>query len=208
MTAAFWAATTSLTIRASSAGTTGLVGGGTLSGDIYLCSNGTQTTTEVSGGTLAVTGPQNVPSQANPLTTTLLPGTYTVTATAPSGYQLSACGSTTNSASQQVVVNAFGGTAVFYVTPISPCAAGLTPHKFAATYGTQTFTGLFCVNTRGIGTYTQGTVSGFGSVATVGRTTVITAVGKNLALFGSTNDTKNGFVEVAPVRAIGTITLS
>ena len=124
------------------------------------------------------------------------------------GYQLSACGSTTNSASQQVVVNAFGGTAVFYVTPISPCAAGLTPHEFAATYGTQTFTGLFCVNTRGIGTYTQGTVSGFGSVATVGRTTVITAVGKNLALFGSTNDTKNGFVEVAPVRAIGTITLS
>jgi len=183
---------------------------GTLSGHIYLCSNGTQTTTEVGGGTLAATGPQNVPSQANPLvTTTVEAGTYTVTATSPSGYQFSACGSTTNSASQQVVVAKNGtGSAAFYVAPISPCAAGLSAHKLTATYGHSTFTGLFCVNAKGVGTYTQGTVSGIGAVTTVKGTTTIGALGKNLLLVGATNGTKSGFIELAPVPSIGTFTLS
>ena len=91
------------------------------------------------------------------------------------------------------------------------CATGLTPHVLKATYGTSTFTGLFCVNPKGIGTYTQntatGTVSGIGSVTTFRGTRLIGALGKNLLLGGSTNGTKSGFVEVAPVKAIGTFTL-
>ncbi len=94
------------------------------------------------------------------------------------------------------------------ITYVPPCAAGLTPHVLNATYGTSTFTGLFCVNAHGIGTYTQGTVSGIGAVFTVRGKTFVGALGKNLLLRGATNDTKSGFVEVAPVRAIGTFTLS
>ena len=184
---------------------------GTLSGDIYLCSNATPTTTEVSGGTLGATGPQSVATQANPLgPSTVYAGTYTMTATAPSGYQLSACGTTTASPTQTVMVAQNGaGAGVFYVTPISPCAAGLTAHTLSATYAKGTFSGLFCVNAKGVGTYTQGTVSGTGTVTTVKGTTVIAALGKNLALAGSTNGTKSGFVELAPapVKA-GTFTLS
>ncbi len=94
------------------------------------------------------------------------------------------------------------------ITYVPPCGAGLTPHVLNATYATRTFTGLFCVNAKGIGTYTQGTVSGIGAVTTVKGTTLIGALGKNLLLAGRTNGTKSGFVEVAPVRAIGTFTLS
>jgi len=35
----------------------------------------------------------------------------------------------------------------------------------------RTFTGLFCVNAKGFGTYTQGLLSGFGSVTVVKGTT-------------------------------------
>ena len=94
------------------------------------------------------------------------------------------------------------------ITYVPLCAAGRTPHVLNATYGTSTFTGLFCVNTNGIGTYTQGTVSGIGAVITMRGRTFVGALGKNLLLRGSTNSTKSGFVEVAPVRAIGTFTLS
>ncbi len=89
-----------------------------------------------------------------------------------------------------------------------PCGT-LTPHVLNATYGTiNTFTGLFCVNAKGIGTYTQGTVSGIGTFITVNGVTTIGALGKNLALAGATNGTKSAFVELAPVQAIGTFTLS
>ena len=92
------------------------------------------------------------------------------------------------------------------------CATGLMPHILNATYGTDTFTGLFCVNAKGTGTYTQatatGTVSGFGSVTTFGRTRLIGALGKNLFLAGATNGTRSGFVEAAPLKAIGTFSLS
>ena len=94
------------------------------------------------------------------------------------------------------------------ITYVPLCAAGLTPHVLNATYGTSTFTGLFCVNAKGVGTYTQGTVSGIGAVFRVKGATVIGALGKNLLLRGVMNRTKSGFVEVAPVRAIGTFTLS
>ena len=131
---------------------------GNISGDVYLCSGGAPTTTEVPGGTLGAMGPQTVPIQANPLApSSVLAGTYTMTATPPSGYQLSACGSATNGATQSVVVPSNGnGVGVFYVTPISPCAAGLQAHILTASYGRSTFTGLFCVNAKGVGTYTQG----------------------------------------------------
>ncbi len=184
---------------------------GTLSGHIYLCSGATPTTTEESGGTLGATGPQSVSATPNPLgPSTVEAGTYTMTATAPMNYQLSACGSTTNSATQTVAVPQGGaGGGVFYVTPLSPCAAGLTAHTLSATYAKGTFSGLFCVNATGVGTYTQGTVTGIGWVTTVRGTTVIAALGKNLALAGFTNGTKSGFFELAPAPfKIGTFTLS
>ena len=74
----------------------------------------------------------------------------------------------------------------------SSCAAGLKAHVLSTTCAKGSFTGLFCVNAKGVGTYTQGTVSGIGSVTVVKGTTFIGALGKNLALAGSTNGTKSG----------------
>lgn len=48
------------------------------------------------------------------------------------------------------------GEGFFYATPISQCTAGLHAHVLTATYASGTFTGLFCVNGKGFGTYTQG----------------------------------------------------
>jgi len=102
----------------------------TIVGDIYLCtSSGAQTTTEQPGGTLSTTGPSTL-SQANPLRPTKVPaGTYTMTATAPSGFELVACGGSAsvatdgNSATEQVTVPAGGqGIGIFYV--IAPVPAG------------------------------------------------------------------------------------
>ena len=97
-----------------------------LSGHIYLCPTSGATTTEQPGGTLAATGAQNVPSQGNPLgSTEVLAGSYTMTATNPTGYTLVACGSgaTVNpagtSATQPVTVPAGGtGVGIFYVRRI------------------------------------------------------------------------------------------
>ena len=93
-------------------------------------------------------------------------------------------------------------------TVVSPCAVGLAPHTLTATYGTHAFTGLFCVNAKGVGTYTQGTVSGIGAITTVKGTTSIAALGKSLSLLGATNGTTSVFVELAPNLAIGKFTLS
>ena len=90
----------------------------------------------------------------------------------------------------------------------SPCAAGLTAHVLTATYHTGTFSGLFCVNAKGVGTYSQGAVSGFGAVIRVKATTIIGALGKNLFLLGATNGTTSSFGELAPVPSHGTFTLS
>ncbi|HZU79965.1 MAG TPA: hypothetical protein VE991_08610, partial [Acidimicrobiales bacterium] len=94
----------------------------TLTGHIQLCSAGT----EVSGGTLAATGPVTVTSTPNPMTSVPVPaGQYTMSATAPSGYQFVACGgsatigSPPTTATQTVNVPANGGgTAIFFVQPI------------------------------------------------------------------------------------------
>ncbi len=101
------------------------------------------------------------------------------------------------------------GGITLYAQWTSLCTAGLHPHVLNARYARGNFTGLFCVNVKGFGTYTQESVSGSGSVTTMGRTTVIGALGKNLALFGSTNGTKSAFVELAPAPVkLGTFTLS
>jgi hypothetical protein len=101
----------------------------TIAGDIYLCSdNGTQTTTEVEGGTLASSGPQTVPSQPNPVEPMKVPsGTYTMTAGSPSGYVFVVCqgsasvGSTGVTASESVDVPAGGtGLGTFYVVLAAP----------------------------------------------------------------------------------------
>jgi hypothetical protein len=100
------------------------------------------------------------------------------------------------------------GNCTIGAVEVHQCASGLTAHVLNASYRNGSFTGLFCVNTEGSGTYTQGTVSGWGSVTTVRGTTIVGAFGKNLLLRGATNGTRSGFVEVAPLKAIGTFTLN
>jgi hypothetical protein len=118
----------------------------TIAGDIYLCTVSGGTTTEVAGGTLAVAGPKDLPTQPNPLAPTPVPdGTYTMTATTPSGYVLVACGGSATVApsgatATEVVtaelgdtglgmnaprtVNGAVGVGIFYVTPITTGAGG------------------------------------------------------------------------------------
>ena len=100
------------------------------------------------------------------------------------------------------------GNCTIGAVEVHQCASGLTPHVLNTTYPNGSFAGLFCVNARGVGTYTQGAVSGWGSVTTFWGTTFVEAFGKNLLLGGATNGTKSGIVEVAPVKAIGTFTLN
>jgi uncharacterized repeat protein (TIGR02543 family) len=101
------------------------------------------------------------------------------------------------------------GGITLYAHWTSLCAARLSPHVLHATYATGTFTGLFCVNGKGVGTYIQGAVSGIGAVTVVKGTTVIAALGKNLLLLGATNGTISKFAEPAPSpNRNGTFTLS
>jgi hypothetical protein len=105
----------------------------TITGHIYLCVTGSPTTTEVPGGTLAANGPQTLASQANPVTNvSVADGTYTMTADAPTGFVLVACGGSASigsnglSASQSVPVPVGGaGAGVFYVSA-PPVAGGGT----------------------------------------------------------------------------------
>jgi hypothetical protein len=101
----------------------------TVAGHIYLCSAaGAPTATEVGGGTLTATGPQTVPSQSNPITPVKVPaGTFTMTATSPSGYVFVACGGPASigssgiAASEPVVVPSGGaGVGTFYVVVAAP----------------------------------------------------------------------------------------
>ena len=101
----------------------------TIAGHIYDCTGGTATSTEVAGGALGATGPQTVTTQPNPLNpTSVAPGTYTMGATAPSGYQFVQCGSTAtinsaSSATESVTVPSAGsGVGFFYVTKIPTTA--------------------------------------------------------------------------------------
>jgi hypothetical protein len=117
----------------------------TIAGHIYLCNDSNPTTTEVSGGTLATSGPTTLPATPNPLAPTGVPaGGYTMTATAPPGYVLVVCtGSSTPNASGSTATEAVtvpsGGTGVgiFYVAPSSQTIAG---HIYLCTNGSPTTT--------------------------------------------------------------------
>lgn len=100
------------------------------------------------------------------------------------------------------------GNCTIGAVEVNQCASGLTPYVLNATYPDGSLTGLFCVNARGFGNYTQGSVSGWGWVTTFRGTTFVGALGKNLYLGGAIYSTKSGFVEVAPVKAIGTFSLN
>jgi hypothetical protein len=119
----------------------------TIAGHIYLCAAGTQTTTEVSGGTLAASGPTSVPATANPLApTSVSAGSYTMTATNPAGYTLVTCGGSSSpnpastSATESVTVPIGGaGVGIFYVALVTtssataPTTSAATPTTPAAT---------------------------------------------------------------------------
>ncbi len=104
----------------------------TIAGHIYLCNNGNPTTTEESGGTLGATGPTPVSATPNPLAPTEVgAGVYTMTATAPPGYQLVVCGGPStpgasgSTATESVTVPSGGaGVGIFYVAPLSQTIAG------------------------------------------------------------------------------------
>ena len=99
-----------------------------LAGHIYLCNGTHPTGTEVPGGTLASTGPQQVGSSPNPLgTTQVASGGYTMTATPPPGFVLVTCGGSSApagsgiTATEGVAVPSGGsGVGIFYVTNSAP----------------------------------------------------------------------------------------
>ena len=104
--------------------------------DIYDCTTGTATTTEVVG-TVSASGPSTVASQNNPVDdATVKAGAYTVNATAPADYHFVDCGKGTNDtgttathSNVNVPVNSTGKT-VFYVAQ-NPKNPNLTIHKSA-----------------------------------------------------------------------------
>jgi hypothetical protein len=104
------------------------VGTQSIAGHIYLCDNSNQTTSEVSGGTLAASGPQTLGASPNPLGTTEVgSGDYTMTATTPADYVLVSCGGASTLASggdtaTEAVTVPTGGTGVgiFYVSKSAP----------------------------------------------------------------------------------------
>ena len=101
-----------------------------ISGNIYLCSNAQPTTTEQPVGSLGATGPEVVVVAPNPLAPSEVSGgAYTMTATAPAGFRLVACGGdatpdASGSSATEAVDVPIGGTAagVFYVTADLPGA--------------------------------------------------------------------------------------
>jgi len=125
----------------------------TIAGHIFLCdSTGAPTTTEITGGTLAATGPQTLASQANPLPIThVLAGSYTMSAGSPPGYVFVVCGgsatvgSTGATASESVGVPAGGaGVGIFYVVTPAPTGSvggGGSPGGSGSTTGPPTSPG-------------------------------------------------------------------
>ncbi|MHB1447400.1 MAG: hypothetical protein ACYCZV_17360, partial [Acidimicrobiales bacterium] len=99
-----------------------------ISGIIYLCQNGTETITPVTGGGISVTGgPEPITASGNPLVATPAEvGTYDTSATAPPGYQLVNCGghsspSTDGSTATETVVvqPTAGGQAIYFAQPVT-----------------------------------------------------------------------------------------
>ncbi len=91
----------------------------------------------------------------------------------------------------------------------TPCAGGFSFYFLSATARTGSFTGFFCVNVFGTGTYTQaGGAHGTGTITSSGGVSRVTASGTNLALIGQKTTTTSTFTETAPPPAkAGTFTL-
>ncbi len=112
----------------------------TISGHIYSCQGGVATTTEVSGGKLAVTaGPTMIAAQSNPLEPVKVPaGSYTMEAASPAGFKLVACNGTTGGSTQTVTVPAGGeGVGIFYVAAVTQTISG---HIYSCQGGVATTT--------------------------------------------------------------------
>jgi uncharacterized repeat protein (TIGR01451 family) len=101
-----------------------------------------------------------------------------------------------------------GNTAVDGIEILGCPASQPFPHLLTAHTNVGTILGGFCVNSFGIGTYTQGSVSGMGFARQVFGATQISAVGTNLNLAGNAFGTANAFTEQAPTAAMGTFSLS
>jgi hypothetical protein len=91
------------------------------------------------------------------------------------------------------------GNCTIGAAEVDVCATGLHPRVLTAHYATGTFTGLFCVNAKGYGTYFQDGLSGPGHVYVFRGYTIITASGTQTRLLGITKGTFSKFTEVAPV---------
>ena len=117
----------------------------TIAGHIYLCNSGSQTATEITGGTLSATGAQTLTSTPNPLAATdVAAGKYTMDATAPAGYQFVSCDGTAISPgfnTEKVKVPAGGSaTGTFYVSPTSVPVQTIAGHIYLCNSGSQTAT--------------------------------------------------------------------
>jgi hypothetical protein len=166
---------------------------------------GTITFTLFDGAVLVDTETVNVHGNATYTTPT---GYAVATAAASAGtYQWDASysgdlnnmsASETNSPTEQTVVS-------------TGCAAGQTFHLLTATATDPalSFTGIFCVNAAGTGTYTQsGGAHGTGQILTSGSTTWFSASGTGLALLGERTTAFTNFTETAPLpMKTGTFTL-
>jgi hypothetical protein len=100
-------------------------------------------------------------------------------------------------------------TQLYTITVLSPCSPALTTIALSATARTGDFTGVFCVNAAGSGTYLQGTVHGTGTVTSAHGVTAVSAFGPDLALLGQKTTTTSAFTETAPApMKAGTFTLT
>ncbi|HET6793507.1 MAG TPA: hypothetical protein VFH45_03640, partial [Acidimicrobiales bacterium] len=114
----------------------------TIAGNIFDCTTGTPTTDQVTGGSLAATGPQTLTAQANPLPpTNVAAGTYSMTATAPPGYQFVTCGASATpgtpptTASTTVTVPPGGaGTGTFYVAAVPVTVSATKTNNAGGTF--------------------------------------------------------------------------
>ncbi len=93
------------------------------------------------------------------------------------------------------------GNCTIGAVDVGVCASGLRPHVLTASYATGTFTGLFCLNPKGFGTYSQGAVSGAGHIYVVNGRTDVVAYGTDLRLRGSRAaiPPSSKFTETAPL---------
>jgi hypothetical protein len=162
------------------------------------------------GGTLVATRTATVSGNGSYTTPTgyTLPTTGTVTGT----YQWDASYTSGNANNKAASENNATGE---QVKVVSPCGS-LTAYFLSATYATGSFTGVFCVNAAGTGTYTQysvpagtQTATGTGKILISGGITAISGSGTGLALLGEKTATYSTFTETVPTpMKTGTFTLT